>query len=513
MAEEEYKEQVRQRIEAERKNLPDPDDKGTGEISSKFVRDCLYANELGDGILFASLHQGQFLYNKSASEWLRWEGNHWEIDIADEAVLASVENVSECYLTEVAKVGGQLSNATDKTEISNLESLRKLLYDRIKALRTIRRRKACCDFARSNRVNSMSALGEVFDVDPLVLGCANGVIDLQTGKLRPGRPGDYISKASPVEWHGINCPCPVWETTLMEILKNDESLCDFLARLFGYAITGLNIEHILPVFWGAKGRNGKGTIVETISAILGPLAAPAQSEMLLDQWRPKTASSASSDLMNLRGRRLVFASESDEGRHFSLSRVKWLTGGDTLTGRNPYDKYEISFTPTHTLFLLTNDRPSVKGDDSSFWERLLLVSFELTFVTREPIESHERPANRFLRRQLEKEYPGILAWLVRGTLRWQEQGLDPPPMVQQAAKAYRRNEDLVGLFIEECCYIDPRAETQAKDLYDVFTVWWEKNISKTPKKQRWFGQIMQRRFNKEKRGTIMYSGIGLLTDP
>lgn len=511
--EESIRREVEKRVKAERKNLPDPGNKGTGKISSKFVRECLYANEMGDGVLFATFHQGQFLYNKSRGEWLWWSGNHWEVAVADEEALASVENVVECYQTEATKVGSQLSKATDNTEISRLENLRKLLYDRIKTLRTIRRRKACVDFARSNKVNSLSVFGEMFDTNPLLLGCPNGVVDLQTGKLRPGRPDDNISLVCSTDYPGISCPADPWEKALMEIFNNNDSLCAFYHRLIGYAISGLTVEHILPVLWGSRGRNGKSTLIETISSILGPLATPIQAEMLLDQWRLKAASSASSDIMNLRGRRIVFASESDEGRHFSLSRVKWLTGGDTLAGRNPYDKYETSFTPTHTLFLLTNEKPEVRGDDASFWERLVLIPFELSFVAREPIESYERSANRFLREELRKNYPGILAWAVRGHLEWQEQGLNPPPEVRQAAREYRRNEDLVGQFIEECCVVDPRAETKASDLHNAFKAWWEQNQDKKPPGPKKFSKWIGRRFKREKRGCIMYDGIGLLAEP
>ena len=34
----------------------------------------------------------------------------------------------------------------------------------------------------------------------LVLGVANGVVDLRTGEHRPGRPDDYLLRCCPVEW-------------------------------------------------------------------------------------------------------------------------------------------------------------------------------------------------------------------------------------------------------------------------------------------------------------------------
>ena len=136
-------------------------------------------------------------------------------------------------------------------------------------------------------------------------------------------------------------------------------------------------------------------------------------------------------------------------------------------------------------------------------------SLEL-FVILYPVEEHDRFANRHLREQLDEERSGILAWMVRGCLRWQERGLDPPLIVKQAVRSYRRDEDLLGSFIEERCFIDSLAEVKATELYSVFSDWWESNIAKKTPKQRRFGQMMAKRFKKEKKGTYTYFGIGLL---
>ena len=53
-------------------------DNGKPEITSRFIQDCLYANELGDGMLAAALFKDRFLFNKSSDEWLSWVGHHWD---------------------------------------------------------------------------------------------------------------------------------------------------------------------------------------------------------------------------------------------------------------------------------------------------------------------------------------------------------------------------------------------------------------------------------------------------
>ena len=77
------------------------------------------------------------------------------------------------------------------------------------------------------------------------------MIDQRTGEIRPGRPEDYISKASPIEWTGIDTPAPLWEQFLLEIFQEDSMLIAYLGRLLGYAITGQIREHIIVIFNGS----------------------------------------------------------------------------------------------------------------------------------------------------------------------------------------------------------------------------------------------------------------------
>ena len=66
---------------------------------SKFVMDCLLANELGDGTLYAALNDGRFVFNKSSQEWMAWQDHFWALDEMDQAHIA-VEDVALSYLAE-----------------------------------------------------------------------------------------------------------------------------------------------------------------------------------------------------------------------------------------------------------------------------------------------------------------------------------------------------------------------------------------------------------------------------
>jgi len=481
---------------------------GSDEIGSGFTTDCLYANELGDGMLYAELHRGKYVFEKNSESWYRWTGHYWELDVMREAVSA-VENVAQAYLDVAHELVDKIARAKSDSDRDALKERQDDIYKRVSRLRGDRGRRKTLEFAHSNPFNALDVSSECFDLDPFALACQNGVIDLRTGELRPGRPRDYITKACPVEYAGVDIPADRWERSLLEIFEDDENLIAYLQRLFGYCLTGKVTEHILPIFVG-RGRNGKGTIIETIkNHVMGPLASVIQAEMLLDTGRARNPAGPSPDKMALKGARLVYASETDENRRFSTATIKSFTGGDTIRARNPHDKFEIQFRPTHKLILSTNDLPHVSSSDYAFWARTHVVPFKLSFVRHKPKEDFERPADPDLPDKLADEAAGILAWMVRGCIAWQREGLNPPPVVTEATRKYQRREDIVADFIDECCVRRPGLRTRSSEIYSEFRVWWKDTISNKPLSKNKFGKLFVKHFRREKEGVIYYLDVAL----
>jgi putative DNA primase/helicase len=286
-----------------------------------------------------------------------------------------------------------------------------------------------------------------------------------------------------------------------------------LQRLFGYVLIGNVSEHIFVMLSG-EGRNGKGTIMAVAEHILGSLAGTVQSEMLLGQKMERSAAAVSPDIMNLRGLRLANASETDDGRRFAGSKVKWLSGGDMLQGRWPYDKRLTDFLPTHTLFLQTNHPPHADSSDKPFWERLILIEFQWSYVTNPKNKKKERKRDIKLRDRLIAEASGILGWMVEGSLLYQGHGLMIPDEVIEAGKKYRKNEDDMGDWIEQNCFLDEETVTTSTELFDDFKPWYVDNVSKTYQwsHRRFTLSLMKSRpeLHKYKEdGKIRFRGIGI----
>ena len=208
-------------------------------------------------------------------------------------------------------------------------------------------------------------------------------------------------------------------------------------RVMGYCLTGITREHALFFGYGT-GANGKGTFLNTMSAILGGYAAVAPMETF-------TASPTDrhpTDLAMLRGARLVAAQETEEGRRWAEGRIKAMTGGDPVTARFMRRDF-FTFIPLFKLFIAGNHKPGLRGVDEAIRRRLNLIPFTVT------IPVAERDVH--LADKLGPEMPGILAWAIEGCLLWQRVGLQPPATVVEATHNYMAAEDALSLWIMERC--------------------------------------------------------------
>mgnify|MGYP002397706129 CR=1 FL=1 len=510
------REAVESRVKEEHDHLPMPEDEGSsfgGPEDPRFVRDCLNQNERGDGILYASLHRGQFLFNKIQNRWYPWAGHYWQPDIMNASV-EGVEKVAQRYQIATDPIGEDIAELTvlineakaeadrcDRNEDKSgehtakakvddlsdrrkkLENERNKLYKRADQLRGKTRADKVMWWAHCVP-GQLAVKGDEFDKKPLLLPCANGVVDLETGSLFNGKPADLLVRACPLEYDQ-NAKAPDWIPFLNEIHQGDEDRTNFVRRLLGYCLTGLTVEQFLACFIG-EGGNGKGTLFELMHHILGPLAWSINPELILEQKNPRPTAGPSADIVSLYGRRLVVASETDKNRKIGAANVKRFTGEDTLIGRSPHDKDETNFKPTHKLILYTNHAPTGLAADFALMRRLLYIEYNLRYVDEIDTWKKREPQNEHLFRQkdgglpdrLRQQAPGILADLVRGALEWQTAGgLKPPDSIIAAAEAHRQSEDHLARFVTEACDRVDGHQIKLGDFHTAYLKWYGDEVS------------------------------------
>jgi putative DNA primase/helicase len=494
-------------------------------VDLAFVLDCLSREEEGDARLYAHLFRGRCIYDHTEGFWYEWHGHAWQRDEQKHALVLASGPLAAVYLEASAALAEQAAqqarrldsplaeadNEQQKAQYARLKKETAALIERARRLKTLKRAQNVLTYAQA----LLPLPPRVWDRNPWLLACPNGVLDVRTGELAPGRPEDYIRTVIPTAWEGLDAPAPRWEQFLQEVFADrDETtraeLIAFLQRLLGYGITGDVSEQVFLVLYGEEGRNGKDTIQRAISHTLGNLSSAISKDVLLEAGRLRSAGSATPHICDLQGKRLAWASEPEKGARFSISQVKEYSGGGEIPSRGMYEREIRKIKPTHLLILLTNHKPYADSEDKAFWDRLRLVTFNLRFVDH-PQAPNERKKDTRLWQALEAEASGILAWLVRGCLEWQRRGLATPTAVLSDGEQYRREQDALDLFLSACCELDEQANVKASTLYEAYVRWSKANNLRGLMTGTSFGKKIARRFEKRhtERGAA-YRGIRLL---
>jgi putative DNA primase/helicase len=109
-----------------------------------------------------------------------------------------------------------------------------------------------------------------------------------------------------------------------------------------------------------SGRNGKSTFMNTIIELLGgDYADQSNSETFMVK---KSDNRINNDIADLKGRRLVAATESEEGKRLAESLIKQLSGGEPMKARFLHQN-NFTFKPEFKLFFVTNHKPVIRGTD------------------------------------------------------------------------------------------------------------------------------------------------------
>jgi putative DNA primase/helicase len=427
--------------------------------------------DLGNAERFVAQHGENVHYCYPWGKFLVWTDARWERDEAGKVYRLAKETVRSIY-HEAAAVED--------------ENRRKALAQHATRSEAETKIKAMLELAKSE----IPVSPEELDADPWLLNALNGTVDLRTGELREHRREDLITKIAPVDYRP-DASASAWGKFLEQVLPS-EDLRAFVQRAAGYSATSDTSEQCLFINHGV-GANGKSTYQEAIASALGDYAMRAPTDMLL----AKRSGGVPNDVARLKGARLVAASETEEGRRLAESLVKDLTGGDTITARFMRAEF-FDFKPTHKLWLSTNHKPEIRGTDTAIWRRIRLVPWSVTIPPAEQ--------DKTLPETLRHELPGILAWIVRGSLEWRRGGLRPPDEVRRATGEYRAEMDVLAGFLGECCEAGPDLWDYAKDLYTSYKRWCGETGERT-ETQRKFGERLRERGFERDRGGSRGAGI------
>ncbi|MCX6145708.1 MAG: phage/plasmid primase, P4 family, partial [Candidatus Kapabacteria bacterium] len=360
--------------------------------------------DMGNAERFVLRYGDKVRYNFTSGGYYLYNGRYWEKDEVSKVYKLAKSTVRA--ISEEAKFVNSEFHEAIKKHSKHSEAKGK-----IEAMLSLAKQEEKIACKQSD-----------FDKNLYLLNCENMVFDLLKNEPYPHKPEMMLSKQAPVKFEP-ETDCYAFDDFLEVIFNRDFELIRFVQRAIGLSLCGAHLEEVLFFALGS-GKNGKSVFFKVIEMILGDYYQNAPAGMLLQNRFQKDSSTEVARLPNAR---FVIASELPEKGYLNESKVKDLTGGDTITARFLYQN-EFSFKPTHTLWIFGNHKPKITGTDNGIWRRICLIPFTVTISEEKRIPQAELMAN------FEHEKSGILNWMIKGWQDYQQNGLNPPEVVLNAVE-------------------------------------------------------------------------------
>jgi putative DNA primase/helicase len=288
-----------------------------------------------------------------------------------------------------------------------------------------------------------------FDQDTSVINCQNGVLDLRTGLLLKHDRSFKMVNLANVAYRSTPQPTPHWERFLDDFTCHNAELKEYLLCCLGYSLTGETAEQKFFVLYGGGG-NGKTTLVNIIRDLIGISThssdgqstkykryfATLRSEAIL---MGEKGGDTGNDLAAISKARFVVASEIGD-RKIKDERLKAMVGGDTMQVRFLFREF-FEIVPHFKLWLQTNQRPRVRGNDEGIWRRAIMLPCLGDFRAN---------PDKHLGDKLFSEREAIFHRLVQYAIKWYKDKLpEPPSIVLDETATWREETDSVARYLRE----------------------------------------------------------------
>ncbi len=375
------------------------------EYNEDFKAGCLKPEDYSDigQAKMLTKEYGEELRYSDATDYLRYDGDAWieerqlavgameeflDLQLAD--ALEYVETAKKALLAagvdEAAiKAGGKtLEKAVDT---DNLKLLFMLMGAKTYLAFVMKRRDYKYVVSALNAAKPMLAVSvSDLDKDENLLNTPYATFDLSKGIAgeQPHNPEDLITKITNVS--PSDDGKELWDQCLELFFGGDTELIEYVQMVVGMAAVGRVYQEHLIIAYG-NGANGKSTFWNTISRVLGTYSGKLSAETLTVGCKRNVKP----EMAELKGKRLIIASEMEEGMRLNTAVVKQLCSTDEIFAEKKY-KAPFAFVPSHTLVLYTNHLPKVGANDDGIWHRLIVI----------PFNTHSEELER-IKQQIEKQ--------------------------------------------------------------------------------------------------------------
>ena len=316
---------------------------------------------------------------------------------------------------------------------------------------------------------------------PWLLPCSNGfTVELFADgrtKVRRTSPDDLNTHVACAYDPDATAP------TIIEAFSKyqpDETVRTYLFQMWARGLSGMGMEKFL-VNLGELGGNGKSTMEGVLTEVAGDYAAQLPVEVITAIRGAGAAREVyRSELAQMRGARLVFCDEPEEGARYNLGMLKKITGGGMLQGRH-MGKEAVTFAPRILFQMSSNNRPSWSAD-GGMKRRYVEVSWDYVVKAEDLRESFKE--------ELKAEASGFLNVILS---HWK--GPDPvevPEAIQKQTAKGEAESSPAAKFVAEAIRPHPGGFVSSRRMYDAYAEWARQNGIRQPVSSTKLGRELPR---------------------
>lgn len=476
--------------------------------------------DIGQAKVFEKVY-GEVVKFSPETHCIVYNGVYWEesdekarllVHQLTELQMQDADSLLKFWETELKEAGagvGLDEKLTTKQITSVLTAKQKVIYEQYqravqyKAFVLKRRGTFAINAVLKEAAPHLAIVVGTLDSETYLLNTPAGTYDLRAGAdvVYPHKAEDYITKVTAVSPSDEGME--LWEAMLDVVFCGDQELKSYVQQLAGLAAIGGVFAENLIIAYG-EGRNGKSTLFNVIARVLGSYSGSLSADVLTNSCRRNIKP----ELAELRGKRLVIASELEEGNGLNTAVLKQLCSTDPIYAEPKYRR-PFSFIPTHLAVLCTNHLPSIGTMDTGTWRRIKVVPFNAVIQGDSEVKNYTE--------YLFKSAGGaILKWIMDGSKMVIENGykIEAPDAVKSVVEEYRATNNDFQEFLDSCCNVGDGYSIPSGELYTAYRSYATSQGFFPKNKQNFYSNLERAGFSKRRvtRGVVVM-GLTLKTEP
>ena len=343
---------------------------------------------------------------------------------------------------------------------------------------------------------------EKLDQNPYLLCFSNCIVDFREGTHRPGRPDDYISKCTNIDY--VPLDTEKHHATMEEInqfmneLFPTEELRKYMWEHSASCLVGTNENQTFNIYTGS-GRNGKSKYVDLMAKGMGDYKGTVPITLITQ--KRNSIGSTSSEIVQLMGTRYAVMQEPSKGDRINEGIMKEITGGDPIQGRALF-KDTVTFTPQFKLVVCTNTLFDIKSNDDGTWRRIRVCDFMSKFLETPYGDEDKFPKDQYphqykidknIDHKFERWAPVFMAMLVEKSYA-SKGNVDDCKLVMASSDQYREGQDYMAEFVRDKIQKRKGAKIKKTEVLETFKQWYQTNYGRGVPLARELNEFLSRRY-------------------